>query len=276
MPFITVKDGAEIFYKDWGNPEGPVVFFSHGWPLSSDNFEAQMFFMANQGCRVVAHDRRGHGRSSQVWEGNNIDQWADDLAELFEKLDVKEMMMVGHSTGGGEIVRYCARHGTSRVSKLVLIDSTPPFMLKSETNTAGVPIEVFDGFRAAMEKDRSQFFFDVASGPFYGFNREGAKKSDGIIYSWWQQGMISGFKATYDCISFWHTVDQTEEMKKIDVPTLIIHGDDDQIVPIDCSARLGIKLLPKGKLIEFPGGPHGLPNIEPVWVNERLLEWLKS
>ncbi|KAH8819376.1 Alpha/beta hydrolase protein [Xylogone sp. PMI_703] len=276
MPYITTKDNSQIYYKDWGNPSGQPVVFSHGWPLNSDNWESQMFFLSNQGYRCIAHDRRGHGRSSQPWEGNNMDTYADDLHELFEHLDLKNTMMVGHSTGGGEVVRFLGRHGSSRVAKAVLVSAVPPVMVKKASNPGGTPIEVFDSFRAAMEKDRAQFFLDVPTGPFFGFNRPGAKVSQGLIQSWWLQGMLCGYKAAYDCIKAFSETDMTEDMKKIDIPVLILHGDDDQVVPIGASAHEGIKLLKHGTLKVYPGAPHALPNICIDEVNQDLLTFLKS
>ena len=276
MPFITTKDGAEIYYKDWGNKSGPTVVFSHGWPLNSDNWENQMFFLANQGYRAIAHDRRGHGRSSQPWDGNDMDTYADDLLQLFEHLDLKGVTMVGHSTGGGEVARFLGRHGTSRVSKAVLVSAVPPLMLKTDKNPIGLPLEVFDGFRAAMVKDRAQFFLDVPSGPFFGYNRPGSTTNQGLIWSWWQQGMMCGFKNAYDCIKAFSETDLTEDLQKIDVPVLILHGDDDQIVPIQASAHQAIKLLSKGKLKVYPGGAHALPNTAVDEVNQDLLAFLKS
>jgi non-heme chloroperoxidase len=275
MPFLTLKDGAEIYYKDWGNKSGSTVVFSHGWPLNSDNWENQMFFLANKGYRVVAHDRRGHGRSSQPWEGNDMNTWTDDLLQLFEHLDLKDVMLVGHSTGGGEVARFIGRHGTSRVSKAVLISSVPPQMLKTESNPKGLPISVFDSFREAMLKDRAQFFIDVPTGPFFGYNREGAKKSQGLIDTWFQQGMMCSFKAVYDCVHTWE-LDYTEDLKKMDIPVLILHGDDDQIVPIKAAALEGIHILKKGKLKVYPGGAHALPNLNVDEINNDLLEFLKS
>ncbi|KAI8951124.1 putative hydrolases or acyltransferase [Xylaria longipes] len=275
MPYLTVKDGAEIFYKDWGSKEGPAVVFSHGWPLSSDNWEGQMFFLANKGYRVVAHDRRGHGRSSQPWEGNDIDTWADDLLQLIEHLDLKDVMLVGHSTGGGEIVRFCGRHGTGRVKKAVIISGTPPLLVKTAQSPDGVPMEVFDGFREAMLKDRAQFFLDVPTGPFFGFNRPGAKKSQGLINSWFQQGMASGLKAAYDCLRSWE-VDLTADLESMDIPTLVIQGDDDQVVPVKAGALAAIKFLKNGKLKIYPGGAHALPNTEVDGINEDLLEFFKE
>ncbi|CZS91227.1 hypothetical protein WAI453_003687 [Rhynchosporium graminicola] len=276
MPFITTKDETSIFYKDWGNPTGQVVTFSHGWPLNSDNFESQMFFLSSLGYRCIAHDRRGHGRSSQPWDGNNMNKYADDLAELFIHLDLKKVMMVGHSTGGGEVIRYLARHGSSCVSKAVLISAVPPIMVKSENNPNGTPIEVFDGFRAAMVADRAQFFRDVPSGPFFGFNKPGVKFSQGLVESWFQQGMMCGFKGAYDCIEAFSETDFTEDMKNVEIPVLLLHGDADQVVPIGDAAEIGIKLLKKGTLKVYPGGAHALPNMETQRVNRDLLEFLKA
>ncbi|MBC8039139.1 MAG: alpha/beta hydrolase, partial [Opitutaceae bacterium] len=243
MSTFTTTDGTEIYYKDWGSKTAPVVTFSHGWPLSSDAWEAQMFHLASNGFRVIAHDRRGHGRSSQPWDNNHMDQYADDLAQLLAYLDVKDAVLVGHSTGGGEVARYIGRHGTARVRKAVLMGAVPPIMVKTDKNPGGLPLEVFDGFRAAYLADRSQFFLNVASGPFFGFNRPGAKVSQGLIQSWWMQGMMSGHKNAYDSIKAFSETDFTEDLKKFDVPTLILHGDDDQIVPIADSALLSAKLV---------------------------------
>ncbi|CAL3970938.1 unnamed protein product [Diplocarpon coronariae] len=285
MPYITTKDHTSIYYKDWGNPCHPVVTFSHdsllnnpstGWPLNSDNFENQMFFLANSGYRCIAHDRRGHGRSSQPWEGNNMDQYADDLAELFHYLDLKDAMMVGHSTGGGEVVRYLTRHGSSRVSRAVLISSVTPVMVKKESNPNGTPIEVFDGFRSAMVANRAQFFLDIPTGPFFNFNRPGAKVSQGLIQSWYQQAMLCGFKNAYDCIKVFSETDMSEDLKKIKIPVLVLHGDDDQVVPIGDAALESIKLLKNGMLKVYPGGAHALPNTEIPSVNQDLLNFLKS
>src|SRR6187455_3088531 len=256
MSTITTKDGTTIYYKDWGS--GPVVSFSHGWPLSSDAWEAQMFFLASNGYRCIGHDRRGHGRSSQPWNGNHMDQYADDLAELFAQLDVKDVTMIGHSTGGGEVARYIGRHGTKRVAKAVLMGAVPPIMLKTKANPGGLPIEVFDGFRKAYLEDRAQFFLNIASGPFFNFNRPGAKVSKGLIQSWWMQGMMSGHKNAYDCIKAFSETDFTEDLKKFDKPTLIIHGEDDQIVPIGASAMLSSKLIKGATLKIYPGGSHSL------------------
>jgi non-heme chloroperoxidase len=276
MGFFTTRDGTEIYYKDWGNPAGKIVTFSHGWPLNSDNWENQMFFLANHGYRVIAHDRRGHGRSSQPWHGNDMDTYADDLHQLFEHLDLKDVMMVGHSTGGGEVARFVGRYGTSRVSKAVLVSAVPPLMVKTDQNPGGLPIEVFDGFRAAMVKDRAQFFYDVPNGPFFGFNRENAKVSQGLIQSWWDQGMMCGFKAAYDCIKAFSETDFTEDLKKMDIPVLILHGDDDQVVPVGASAQNSSKLVPQGTLKIYPGAPHALPNTHVDEVNQELLAFLEK
>lgn len=271
---FTTKDGTTIYYKDWGS--GPVVSFSHGWPLSSDAWEAQMFFLASNGFRCIGHDRRGHGRSSQPWNGNDMDTYADDLAQLFEHLDVKDVVMIGHSTGGGEVARYIGRHGTGRVAKAVLMGAVPPIMLQTEANPGGLPMSVFDGFRAAYLADRAQFFLDVASGPFFGFNRPGAKVSEGLIRSWWTQGMMSGHKNAYDCIEAFSETDFTEDLKKFDVPTLIIHGGDDQIVPIGASAMLSSKLVKGAQLKVYEGGSHSLGDTSKDRLNADLLEFLKS
>ncbi len=276
MPSFTTRDGTEIYYKDWGNKSGPVVTFSHGWPLNSDNWDSQMFFFASQGYRVIAHDRRGHGRSSQPWDGNDMDTYADDLHQLFEKLDLRDVVMVGHSTGGGEVTRFIGKFGTDRVEKAVLIGAVPPIMVQSKSNPEGTPLAVFDSFREAMVKDRAQFFFDVPSGPFFGFNRPGAKVSQGLINSWWQQGMMAGFKNTYDCVKQFSETDFTEDLKKMDIPVLVLHGDDDQIVPIQASANKTIQLLPQGTLKVYPGGAHALPNVNADQVNQDLLEFIKA
>ncbi|MCW1924950.1 alpha/beta hydrolase [Luteolibacter arcticus] len=276
MSTITTKDGTSIYYKDWGPKDGPIVTFSHGWPLTADAWEAQMFHLASHGFRCIGHDRRGHGRSSQPWDGNHMDQYADDLAELFEQLDVKDAVMIGHSTGGGEVARYIGRHGTKRVKKAVLMGAVPPIMLKTDANPGGLPMEVFDGFRTAYLTDRAQFFLDVASGPFFGFNRPGAKVSQGLIQSWWLQGMLSGHKNAYDCIKAFSETDFTEDLKKIDVPTLIIHGDDDQIVPIGAAAMLSSKLVPNAELKIYPGGSHSLGDTAKDQLNADLLAFARS
>ncbi len=274
MSTITTKDGTEIYYKDWGSGE-PIVF-SHGWPLSADAWEPQMLFLASHGYRCIAHDRRGHGRSSQPWDGNHMDQYADDLLELFEALDLKGATMIGHSTGGGEVARFIGRHGTSRVARAVLVGAVPPIMVKTEANPGGLPLEVFDGFRKAQLADRAQFYLDVPSGPFYGFNRPGAKVSQGLIQSWWMQGMMGGHKNTYDCIKAFSETDFTEDLKKFDIPTLIVHGDDDQIVPIGASALLSSKLVPGAILKIYPGGQHALGDISKDQLNADLLEFIQS
>ena len=272
--FITTKDGTQIYYKDWG--QGQPVVFSHGWPLTGDAWEAQMFFLASHGYRCIAHDRRGHGRSSQPWDGNNMDQYADDLAELFEKLDLKDAVMIGHSTGGGEVARFIGRHGTKRVAKAVLMGAVPPIMLKTDANPGGLPIEVFDGFRKAYLANRAEFFLEVASGPFFNFNRPGAKVSQGLIQSWWTQGMMSGHKNAYDCIKAFSETDFTEDLKKFDVPTLVIHGDDDQIVPIGSAGLLSAKLVPNATLKIYPGGSHSLGDTAKEKLNEDLLAFIKG
>lgn len=270
--YIT-PDGVEIYYKDWGT--GPVVTFSHGWPLSSDAWDAQMLFLGQEGYRVIAHDRRGHGRSGQSWQGNNMDQYADDLAGLLDHLDVKDATMVGHSTGGGEVVRYVARHGEKRVSKVVLIGAVPPLMLKTEANPGGLPLTVSDDIRANVVKDRSQFFKDLTV-PFYGYNKPGAKVSQGVQDSFWRQGMQVSIVGAYDCIKAFSETDQTEDLKRITVPTLVIHGDADQIVPIDDAGRLSVKLIKNGTLKVFDGAPHGLCTTHADIVNQEILAFLKK
>jgi non-heme chloroperoxidase len=274
MPMITTKDGTQIYFKEWGT--GKPVVFSHGWPLSADAWESQMFFLASNGYRCIAHDRRGHGRSSQPWTGNDMDTYADDLAELLETLKLEKTVLIGHSTGGGEVARYIGRHGTKRVAKAVLMGAVPPVMLKTAANPGGLPKEVFDGFRAAYLADRSQFFLDVASGPFFGFNRPGAKVSQGLIQSWWLQGMMSGHKNAFDCIKAFSETDFTEDLKKFDVPTLILHGDDDQIVPIGASALLSAKLVRNATLKIYPGGTHSLGDTSKDQLNADLLAFIKA
>ena len=270
--YIT-PDGVEIYYKDWGT--GSVVAFSHGWPLSADAWDAQMLFLGQKGYRVIAHDRRGHGRSGQSWHGNNMDQYADDLAGLLDHLAIKDATMVGHSTGGGEVVRYIARHGEKRVAKVVLIGAVPPLMLKSDANPGGLPMSVFDDIRTNVVKDRSQFFKDLTV-PFYGHNKPGTKVSQGVQDSFWLRGMQVSIIGAYDCIKAFSETDQTEDLKKITVPTLVIHGDADQIVPIDDSGRLSVKLVKNGTLKVVPGAPHGLCTTHADIVNEELLTFLKK
>ncbi|WP_343665757.1 alpha/beta hydrolase [Paraburkholderia tropica] len=271
MSTFTTRDGTSIFYKDWGS--GRPVVFSHGWPLSADAWDAQMLFLVQKGFRTIAHDRRGHGRSDQPAKGNDMDTWADDLAELLDKLDVKDATLVGHSTGGGEVAHYIGRHGTKRVAGAVLIGAVPPIMIKSEKNPGGLPKEVFDNIRKGVVDNRSQFFKDLAV-PFFGFNREGAKVSQGTIDSFWQQGMWGGILALYECVHEFSEVDYTEDLKKFDVPTLILHGDDDQIVPIDDAGKLSAKIVKDATLKIYPGAPHGMCTTEADKVNADLLAFL--
>jgi non-heme chloroperoxidase len=273
MSTITVKDGTTIYYKDWG--KGPVITFSHGWPLNSDAWDNQLFFFAQNGFRVVAHDRRGHGRSSQPWDGNEMNTYADDLASVIETLDLKDITMVGHSTGGGEVARYIGRHGTERVAAAVLIGAVPPIMLKSAANPEGLPIEVFDGLRSGLAKDRSQFYKDFAL-PFFGANRPGATVSEGTLDQFWLQSMQAGLKNVYDCIKAFSETDFTEDLEKFDVPTLILHGEDDQIVPINDSAKKSVQLIKGAKSIFYPGRPHGLFSTYAEQVNADLLGFVKS
>ena len=276
MSKITVKDGTEIFYKDWGPKTATPIVFHHGWPLSADDWDNQMLFFLAAGYRVIAHDRRGHGRSTQTFGGNEMDTYAADVAALTDALDLKGAIHIGHSTGGGEVARYVARAKSGRVAKAVLIGAVPPIMVQSEKNPGGLPIGVFDGFRAALVANRAQFFVDVPSGPFYGYNRPGAKVNQGVIWNWWRQGMMGGAKSHYDCIKAFSETDFTEDLKAITVPTLVMHGDDDQIVPYADSAPLSAKLLKKATLKTYKGLPHGMCTTHPDVVNPDLLEFIKS
>jgi non-heme chloroperoxidase len=274
MPVITTKDKVDIFYKDWG--KGRPIVFSHGWPLSSDDWDAQMLFFLNHGYRVIAHDRRGHGRSSQVGDGHDMDHYADDLAAVTTHLDLEEAIHVGHSTGGGEVVHYLARHGEGRVTKAAIISAVPPLMVKTPANPNGLPKEVFDGFQTALAANRSEFYRDVASGPFYGYNRPGAKPSEAVIQNWWRQGMMGGAKAHYDGIVAFSQTDFTEDLKKINVPVLVMHSEDDQIVPYVAAGPLSAKLLKNGTLKTYKNFPHGMPTTEAATINADLLAFIKG
>jgi len=272
MPTLTTKDGTDIFYKDWG--KGQPIVFSHGWPLTADDWDGQMLFFGERGYRVIAHDRRGHGRSTQTWDDNDMDTYADDLATLTEKLDLRNAIHVGHSTGGGEVARYIGRHGSQRVAMTVLISSVPPLMVKTDKNPGGLPISVFDGLRAELANNRPQFYRDITL-PFYGYNRPGAKISEGIREHWWLQGMMGGMKAHYDCIKAFSETDFTEDLKKFDMPTLVLHGDDDQIVPIGASGLMTAKIVKGATLRVYPGFPHGMPATNADQINADLLAFFK-
>jgi len=273
MPTVTTKDGTEIFYKDWGT--GQPIVFSHGWPLSADDWDGQMLHFGNLGYRVIAHDRRGHGRSTQTWGGNDMDTYADDLAAVFEKLDLRDAILVGHSTGGGEVARYLGRHGTKRVAKAALISAITPLMLKTEKNPTGAPIEVFDQLRTALAANRPQFYKDITI-PFYGYNRPGAKISEGIREHWWLQGMVGSIKGHYDCIKVFSETDTTEDLKRIDIPVLVLHSKDDQIVPIAAAGPMAAKLLKKGTLKVYENFPHGMPTTHADQINADLLAFIKG
>ena len=274
MPTVKTKDGTEIFYKDWGS--GQPIVFSHGWPLSADDWDAQLLFFLNHGYRVIAHDRRGHGRSTQTADGHDMDHYADDLAVLTAHLDLKDAIHVGHSTGGGEVARYLGRHGESRVARAVLISAVPPLMVKTAANPAGLPREVFDGFQAQLAANRSQFYRDLAAGPFYGYNRPRAKASEAVIQNWWRQGMMGGAKAHYDGIVAFSQTDFTEDLKKIKVPVLVMHSEDDQIVPYVASGPLSAKLLKHGTLKTYKDFPHGMPTTQAETINSDLLEFFQA
>jgi len=276
MPFITTDDGTEIFYRDWGPRDGQVIMFHHGWPLSADDWDNQMLYFREQGFRVIAHDRRGHGRSTQTADGNDMDTYAADAIALARHLDLRDAVHVGHSTGGGEVTRYVARTDPGRVAKAILISAITPVMVKSGANPGGTPLEVFDGFRAALMANRSQFYIDVAGGPFYNFNKPGVKHSEGLVYNWWRQGMMGGAIGHYDCIKVFSETDLTEDLKQIDVPVLIIHSEDDQIVPYADSAPLAVKLLKHGTLKTYQGLPHGCMTTHPDLINADILGFIRG
>ena len=276
MPFITTRDGTEIFYKDWGPRDAQTIVFHHGWPLSSDDWDNQLMFFLNEGFRVVAHDRRGHGRSTQTDSGNDMDTYAADLIELAARLDLRDAVHVGHSTGGGEATHYVARAEPGRVAKLVLIGAVPPVMVQKKSNPGGIPIETFDGYRAALAANRAQLYLDFASGPFYGYNRPGAVPSEGVIRNWFRQGMMGGIKAHYDCIKAFSETDFTDDLKRIDVPVLVIHGEDDQVVPYADSAPLTVKLVKNGTLRNYAGLPHGCMTTHPELINRDILDFVRG
>lgn len=276
MNMITTSDGTQIYYKDWGPKDAQPIVFHHGWPLSADDWDAQMLFFRAEGFRVIAHDRRGHGRSTQTDTGNDMDTYAADVAELTDALDLKDAIHIGHSTGGGEVVRYVARAKPGRVAKAVLVSAVPPIMVKTQSNPGGTPIEVFDGFRSALAANRAQFFLDVASGPFYGFNRPGAEVKEGVIRNWWRQGMMGGAKAHYDCIKAFSETDQTEDLKAISVPVLVLQGDDDQVVPYEDAAVLQHKLLQNSEMKIYEGYPHGMLTVHADVINPDILAFIKA
>ncbi|WP_417357445.1 MULTISPECIES: alpha/beta fold hydrolase [Gammaproteobacteria] len=276
MTFVTTQDGVEIFYKDWGPKGAPVIMFHHGWPLSGDDWDAQMLFFLAKGFRVVAHDRRGHGRSSQVWDGHDMDHYADDVAAVVAHLDLQGAVHVGHSTGGGEVVHYLARHGEQRASKAAIIAAVPPLMVQTDSNPGGLPKSVFDGLQAQLKANRAQFYYDIPAGPFYGYNREGASPSEGVILNWWRQGMMGGAKAHYDGIVAFSQTDFTESLKSLSLPVLVMHGDDDQIVPIDASGLMSAKLLKNGTLKVYKGFSHGMPTVNADTINQDLLAFIQG
>lgn len=276
MAYVTTKDGVEIFYKDWGPRDAQVLFFHHGWPLSSDDWDAQLLFFLNEGFRVVAHDRRGHGRSSQVWDGHDMDHYADDVAAVVQHLGIKKAIHIGHSTGGGEVVHYIARHGEENVAKAVLVSAVPPIMVKTPNNPDGLPKEVFDDLQNQLFKNRSQFYYDLPAGPFYGFNRPDAKPSEPVIWNWWRQGMMGGAKAHYDGIVAFSQTDFTEDLKKISVPVLVMHGDDDQVVPYENSGVLSAKLVQNGTLKTYKGFSHGMLTVNADVINPDLLAFIRQ
>ncbi|EXB27165.1 esterase [Acinetobacter baumannii 1437282] len=276
MAYVTTKDGVEIFYKDWGPRDAQVLFFHHGWPLSSDDWDAQLLFFLNEGFRVVAHDRRGHGRSSQVWDGHDMDHYADDVAAVVQHLGIKNAIHIGHSTGGGEVAHYIARHGEENVAKAVLVSAVPPIMVKTSNNPDGLPKEVFDDLQNQLFKNRSQFYYDLPAGPFYGFNRPDAKPSEPVIWNWWRQGMMGGAKAHYDGIVAFSQTDFTEDLKKISVPVLVMHGDDDQVVPYENSGVLSAKLVQNGTLKTYKGFSHGMLTVNADVINPDLLAFIRQ
>lgn len=276
MAYVTTKDGVEIFYKDWGPRDAQVLFFHHGWPLSSDDWDAQLLFFLNEGFRVVAHDRRGHGRSSQVWDGHDMDHYADDVAAVVQHLGIKKAIHIGHSTGGGEVAHYIARHGEENVAKAVLVSAVPPIMVKTPNNPDGLPKEVFDDLQNQLFKNRSQFYYDLPAGPFYGFNRPDAKPSEPVIWNWWRQGMMGGAKAHYDGIVAFSQTDFTEDLKKISVPVLVMHGDDDQVVPYENSGALSAKLVQNGTLKTYKGFSHGMLTVNADVINPDLLAFIRQ